>query len=200
MSGERQTTAIERASIALLILLASALPAAAWRVRPHGLDELTARANRIFAGRCTDVTVRHDAALETRVTQVTFAVERAVKGAVGPKVVIRLLGTPQGSPLGPMPRFTPGDEVVLFLDEDSAAGLTSPVGQELGVFAIVRDKSGRRLAINRAHDESLFRRLSPATAKRLSGVAAAWGEARAVPPDTLLDLVELLVEDGRTNP
>ena len=61
------------------LLFTFALPLPASQVRPVNLEELTARADRIFVGRCIETQVVPSEKLGA-VTRVTFAVERVVKG------------------------------------------------------------------------------------------------------------------------
>ena len=156
-------------AVALAALIISP-PLEAATVRPVNLEEMTARAAAIFSGRCLAVRAVHDDALGAEVTVVTFRVDRAVKGDLGPTHTIRLLdgehpGDAGRGPAAPS-EFHPGDEVVLFLYGESALGLSSPVGMGQGKFTVVEGKRGEKIALNALGNEGLWRGLSPAAAAR----------------------------------
>ena len=178
MTGDRPTVVL-----LATLLLGSTLWAG--KVRPVNLEEMTDRAATIFSGRCTDVRVVPDATLGTEVTLVTFEVDRAVKGELGPTHRIRVLGSGERSGIAGMPRFEPGEEVVLFLYGESRLGLSSPVGLGQGKFVVGADKQGRRLALRELGGEMLFDGVAP-------GLRATERE-EALDPDALLDLVEGLL-------
>lgn len=149
-----------RAAACAAFLAATIWSAAhATSVRSLNLDELTERAGKIFAGRCVQISSADDAALGQPVTTATFAVDRAVKGVAGRSVTIRFLGGD--------PTFAVGEEVVLFLYEESALGLTSPVGLGQGKLAIKRDKLGTPIVVP-PFAGSFLRNLEPATRTALS--------------------------------
>ena len=113
----------------------------------------------------------------------TFEVERAVKGQVGESVTGRTLAA---EAIAGVPRFRPGDEVVLFLYGESALGLTSPVALGYGRFRIFEDKAGRRLAINDFGNASLLQGLSDGARLRVGA------GPRELTPHGLLDLAVAL--------
>ena len=167
------------------------------QVRPINLEEMTQRADRIFAGRCVKVRVAHDPVLDQVVTYVTFAPRRVEKGEIRGNVTIKLLGdqamdSPPGRAIEGVPVFRKGEEVVLFLHGDSKLGLTSPVGFGQGKFTVVPDKEGRPLALNQLGNENLLQNLSPAAQRRLGKGAEKLKGSVAIPPDALLDLVHSL--------
>jgi hypothetical protein len=167
------------------------------RVRPINLEEMTERADRIFAGRCVAVRAARDPELGQWVTYATFVVQRAVKGDVRGAVTIKMLGdpdpaAPRGGRVRGLPMFREGEEVVLFLYGDSRRGLTSPVGFGQGKFVVSKDKRGGRLAVNAFGNDNLFRKLTPRAQDRLrAGRARSVGQ-RGIPPDALLEMVESL--------
>ena len=134
------------ARIFVFIALAQFVPARASQVRPVNLEEMTQRAATVFAGRCLDVHVERDAAIDRDVVVATFAVDRREKGALDRRVTVRMLSVAalEGAPWSPgeMLGFRPGEEVVLFLYGNSALGLTSPIGLGQGRFHIAQEKSG----------------------------------------------------------
>jgi hypothetical protein len=184
-----------RFSIQLCLFAAVACTAVATveagQVRPVNLEELTAHAATIFAGRCLEVEVIDDAGLGRETTVATFDVERAVKGATGSTVTLKTIGGDDGASAG-VPRFRPGDEVVLFLYGESSLGLSSPVGLGQGRFTVFTDKQGTRLAVNDFGNRNLFLALSPSAQSSLGPALAQWKDRDHVAPDALLDMVEAL--------
>src|SRR3990172_4593600 len=151
--GRRRLNIAVLVACALLAALPASRPAEASRLRPVNLEEMTRRAVSIFSGRCVDVRGAYNAAIGRPTTLVTFEVDRVVKGGAGRRVTIQTLGSPDDAArratraVG-IPQFREGEEVVLFLYGESAAGMSAPVGLGQGKFSVVRDKEGRRLAIN----------------------------------------------------
>ncbi|MFQ5843850.1 MAG: hypothetical protein ACE5JG_02565 [Planctomycetota bacterium] len=197
--------------VMLALALASGLastPARASRIRPLNLEQMTRRADRIFSGRCVGVQVERDAVLGRDVTLVTFAVRRRVKGDLGGLVRIKLLGVQvmgRDAPGGVagLPRFSRGEEVVVFLYGDSRRGLTSPVGFGQGKFVLLEDKQGRRLAVNSSGNRHLLAGLSPEAERALGERAAMWRGRGAIPAGVLLDMAESLAgirQAGRSRP
>jgi hypothetical protein len=178
-------------------LVLSVTPTHATRVLPLNLEELTKHAGRVFSGRITEVRVERDPGLDRDVTRVTAEVEHSAKGGNGRSVTFRVLGRQNGkeplqSGIGGMPRFREGEEVVLFLYGESKAGLTSPVGFGQGKFSLVRDKQGRRVALNESGNQTLFQGLSDDAEKRLGPASHRWKRERGIPLESLLGMVESL--------
>lgn len=186
-----------------IFLLLSWFPLAeASQIRSLNLQQMSLKADRVFAGRCLDVRVDEDPGLGQPVTTVTLAVTRSVKGGARGQVSIRMLGRqdgrdPEGGEIGGLPRFAPGEEVVLFLYGDSARGLTSPVGFGQGKFAIHTDKQGKRLAVNAFANRRLLEGLEPGAERRLGSSLSRWKGRADVPEDDLLDMVRALLEEAR---
>ena len=199
----RFTHSPRRIRIILIILLSMlAGSAVASQIRPLNLDQMSRRADRIFAARCLDVRLAEDPELEQPVTFVTLAVTRRAKGDVHGQVTIKLLGRqdardPDTGEVDGLPRFAPGEEVVLFLYGDSTRGLTSPVGFGQGKFAILADKKGRRVAINAFGNRFLLDGLDPDAVRRLGASHARWRGRADIPADDLLDMVQTLLGKAR---
>jgi hypothetical protein len=110
-------------------------------VKPMALEEVAKHATRIVHGTVTATTAGRDE-FGAPATWVTLEVKRTVKGAVGSTLTIKQFGVVDPLPDGTvtrlpgMPRYTVGDEVVLFLWGDSRRGFTSPVGLEQGVYRV----------------------------------------------------------------
>jgi hypothetical protein len=99
-------------------------------------------------------------------TFTNFAIEEAWKGAppgAAAQLTVRLLGGSVGnltSTVSGVPRFHPGEEVILFL-EPTPRGDFSIVGWLQGTFRIVRDaRSGKEIAVQ---DTAAFDAFNPAT-------------------------------------
>jgi len=180
---------LRRAVVLAWALVLAAPPALATQVRPLNLEEMTDRAARIFYGRCIFAEAVHDPVLGADVTVLTFAVIRAVKGDSGGRVTVRMLRTDDSG----LPRFRPGEEVVIFLYGESRLGLSSPVGLDQGKFSVSVDKLGRRIAVNSLGNRTLFRGLSSHAAERLGPAVQRWQDRNSILAETLLDLVESLV-------
>jgi hypothetical protein len=178
---------------AALVLAALASPAVASKVRPMTLEEMTERAGRIFSGHCTGVRVVEQPGRGMPVTKVTFRVDRTLKGRPGGILTIRqpggqgVAGERSAGILG-LPRFRPGEEVILFLYGESASGLTSPVGLGQGKFTVYTDKDGLRRAVSEFGNRDLFRE----TSGERRGAAAERGP-RGIPADALLERVRTLL-------
>jgi len=175
------------------------MPVEATRVRPINLEEMTQRADRIFSGRCVDVRVIEDPEVGSRVTEATFEVDQAVKGALGDTVTIKLHGGPattggSGSDVVGQPRFEPGEEVILFLYGESELGLSAPVGLGQGKFTVFVDKHGRKLALNEFGNKTLFHKLSDNARNRLmrTGLESNVEDSESISPQDLLRFVESL--------
>lgn len=137
-------------------------------VLPLDLDQIIARADRIFVGRCVDEREEFDR-YGLPVTRVTFAVMTHLKGVEGDEITVTHFGhgapaTSQalvldvlsgrsgivagGHALRRAYDYAPGEAVVLFLYPDSAIGLTSPVGYGQGLFRIHEEDFGGRTVQN----------------------------------------------------
>lgn len=183
----------------LALVLADGSDAGAALVRPMNLERLVAQAGHIFGGRCVRVRVEHDRTLGQTVSLVTLVPDRVVKGphADHGSVTIRLLGdvSPAARPgeeTEGLPRFEPGERVVLFLYPESQIGLTSPIGLGQGKFRVRPDRSGRPVAENHLRNRGLLEGLSPGAAARLGARAAGLDAGRGIAPDALLDMAQEL--------
>jgi hypothetical protein len=125
------------------LFLGVASPLGATMVRPLGLEEMAARAERVFVGEVTEVREGEDE-YGAPVTFVTFAVARSLKGQVPQQLTIKQLGGRSGGGKGKilripgLPAYKEKEEVILFLHGTSAGGFTSPVGLGQGKFTVVR--------------------------------------------------------------
>src|SRR5262245_53038802 len=192
-----------RATLLLILLLCLCVaPADASQMRPLNLQQMSLRADRIFTGRCLDVRVDEDTQLGQPVTTVTMVVTRSAKGSIHGKVTFRLLGRQDAresdtGEVDGLPRFKPGEEVVLFLYGDSTRGLTSPVGFGQGKFTIKTDKQGRRLATNAFGNQRLLDNLDADSERRLGPAHARFRNRSDISPDDLLDMVRSLIAEDQ---
>jgi len=188
----RQPMSARAACLGLCSLWLSVSVTTASQVRSVNLEQMTARAATIFSGRCIAVRTEADPALGHDVIVARFKVRRAVKGASGPIVTVRMLTGDDAGGFADLPRFQTGEEVVLFLYGESALGLRSPVGLGQGRFRVTPDKQGRQVATNDVGNRNLLRELSPAAHRRLAHVPENADPAERLGPDELLNMVEAL--------
>ncbi len=140
------------ARVALVVILVTALDPAAGAtmlVRPLSLREVVAEAPRIIHARVVEVRSGRDEA-RLPVTWVTLDVLQGLKGVSGSRLVVKQLGAAEPLADGALarvaglPSYAVGEELVLFLRDDSRRGFTSPVGFGQGVYR-VRRAGGRAL-------------------------------------------------------
>jgi hypothetical protein len=178
----------------LLSILGSCLALSTWasQVRSVNLEQMTGRAGRVFSGRCLAVQVARDPVLDRDVATISFEVARLVKGQAGSALTVRMLaGDEVDGRTGTAP-FHPGEEVVLFLYEESALGLTSPVGMGQGRFSVVRDKLGRAVAVNALANRNLLENLTEQGRQRLGPALATWYGRDDLEPEALLHMADAL--------
>jgi hypothetical protein len=116
-------------------LLALGLGCCSWAYAPGpaplSLTQLTRKAGFIFAGRVLRVESPAPLAGRVQVVQVTFRVERALRGTRNGHTftLTQWVGASDDSP-----QYRPGQRLLLFLYPRSQSGLTSVVGGRLGQF------------------------------------------------------------------
>lgn len=134
----------------LLLLICAGLAVASVRattVIPPTFDQLVSDAEFIFEGTVTDFRSQWTGEGGERhiVTDVTFNVEDAIKGAPGTKYTIRILGgTVAGETMevSDTPRFKVGDRDILFV-EHNGTQFVPLVGIMHGRFRVQVDADGR---------------------------------------------------------
>ena len=144
-------------------------------------DELVARAESVFLGRVVALrsTWVDSRAGRAIVTDVTFAIERTVKGTVYAERSLEFLGGTIGDDtlrVSGMPEFHVGDRDVLFVSE-TGRPVSPLVGFMYGRFRVVRDaRTGTELV--RTHDgrplgsvDEVGNRNAPATVAPLRTLA-----------------------------
>ena len=130
---------------------------AATSVRLVNLPEMVSLADRVFIGKCLRVEQISAGSVPFPLTRYFFEVRRALKGTQpGETVTFRQVdsGRPGSGPSG-LPRFQKGQEVLLFLHEESSLGLTSPVGLSQGVFGYGKTPEGDLGVVNALKNRNL---------------------------------------------
>ena len=167
--------------------------AAATTILPLDLAALTSAADRVFKGTVVATRSGRDGR-GLPATWTTFAVEESLKGTLPRTIEIKQIGT--DAPLADgaiyrvpaLPHYQVGDEVILFLHPDSAAGFTSPVGLGQGRFRI-RHGHGAATAENDVGNVNLRTPARAALARGALGagtVAAPPLAAAPIPVDDLM--------------
>jgi len=129
------------ASVAVALAATVVPTPATTLVRRLPLEQVAAEAARVVHATVIDVHSDRD----------EWGAPATLKGSVARQLTIKQFGT--AAPLGDgslaripgLPRYTVGEEVVLFLRGDSARGFTSPVGLGQGVYRVVH--RGARRAV-----------------------------------------------------
>src|SRR5271156_6813685 len=153
----------------ILLALATLFAGAAARsttLARMSVAQMTQTAQLVIRARCAENSIRWDHGEIWTFT--TFAVEETWKGPFDPSpgqyLTIRLLGGTVGhftSNVSGVPRFNPGEEVVLFLEPASPQGCYSVVSWLQGTFRIREDlPTGQQIA---AQDSASFDTLEPGT-------------------------------------
>jgi hypothetical protein len=155
------------------ILLASGSRLMATTFMQMSLSKIAQTAGLIVRVRCLSNSVAWDAGEIWTFT--TFEIEETWKGVpvgAAAQVTVRLLGGSLGnvtSTVSGIPRFRPGEEMVLFL-EPSVRGTFSIVSWAQGTFRIHRDmRTGQEIVIQ---DTAAFDRFNPATRQFESGASS----------------------------
>ncbi len=141
--------------VATLILVGLARPATSTSVVPPTFDELVGRAESVFVGR---VVAARSSWVNSRsgrviVTDVTFAIERTLKGPSYAERSLEFLGGTVGDDtlrVAGLPQFHLGDRDVLFVS-DTGRPVSPIVGFMYGRFRIVHDARTGADAV-RTHD------------------------------------------------
>lgn len=157
--------------VLLLAFLSQIRPAEAHHaVLRFNLEEMVATADRIFIGKCINVTEGEETIAQglLPVTTYTFAVSKVLKGDVSKTFTFKQLGfrpLKNGKKLNNDPKyyihgmngFQVGDELMLMLIPQYMEGkLTYPVGLYQGAFFIKRSTTGRLVVRNSVNNSGLF--------------------------------------------
>ena len=131
--------------IAMLVSSALASPARATTLALMNLRQLTAAATAIVRARCLGSSSDWERGEIWTLTR--FQTLERFKGALPVEFTVRLIGGRVGgieSIVSEVPRFWPGEEVVLFLDPTQGGDYAVTAWAE-GTFRVRRDRAGRRI-------------------------------------------------------
>lgn len=138
---------------ALCLLMAWTVAAGATTLLPVDAAELARRADRIFEGDVISVARMMDEN-HLPVMVVTVHVTDAIKNTfVGETVTFKQID----EMIPGLPRYQPGEHVLLFLAGTSRLGLTAPLGLGQGRFRSARDERDRPTFVNDYNNRELFR-------------------------------------------
>lgn len=174
-------------SAVLVLTLGSNEPTSATTLMRMSLAQMAHAAQLIVRARCAGNSTGWDAGEIWTFT--SFDVEEAWHGSAPSRISVRLLGGRAGnitSTVSGIPRFSPGEEVVLFL-EPTPRGDFSIVSWEQGTFRLRRDaRAGEEIAVQ---DTASFPVFDPATRRfETAGI-------RDLPIPTLRSRVDAAVRD-----
>jgi len=179
VKSERRRCWVRRTFEPLLLAITIVLTTAALQATTlarMSLAKMTQAASVVIRARCVGNSAGWDAGEIWTLS--AFDVENVWKGASPERITVRLLGGRAGnltSSVSGVPRFRPGEEVVLFL-EPTARGDYSVVSWEQGTFRIARNAAG---AESVTQDTAAFATFDPATQRyEATGI-------RGVPIETL---------------
>jgi hypothetical protein len=132
---------------AALALAALAGPAQAASVRPLTLDQLIDQSTTVIEATAVANRSERDEKTGYIVTYTTFAVKDVLKGTAEKTHVIKqiggvLLAEGMGFKVSGIPKFTEGQDYVVFLAGVSTIGFSSPIGLGQGSFRVDRDTQG----------------------------------------------------------
>lgn len=176
--------------------------------RSVNLAEMTSHAGRVVHGRVVEVREGvHPQHQHLAVTWVKVQVVEMLKGGTAREVTFMQYGNSTNQYVSHQPKYSVGEEVVLFLYPESKLGFTSPVGQGQGKFVVRADtRSGQRVLLNEHLNHALFARLDTTKMKTKLGLSAAEREAVAQPRgrtgmevNTFRSLVRKLASNPNTN-
>ncbi len=172
---------LRSARMTWLFLLFTLLVAPVWaNTRSINLAEMTSHAGRIVHGRVVEVREgSHPQHEGIAVTFIKIEVTEMIKGSATRAVSFMQYGNSTTQYIADLPKYSVGEEIVLFLYPESKLGLTSPVGQGQGKFRVRDDvRSGQRILTNDRSNHALFARLD--TAKLSSKLTLSRAEREAV--------------------
>ncbi len=147
------------------ILLFMTIPSGATSLRVMNLEDLVGHSQRIFSAVCQSVSSGFD---ENNLpyTRYSFRVTDSIHGVANQQVVVIKQfglaepiqldnGLTQITRIEGMPRYVPGQEYLLFLNQESRLGFSSPIGLIQGAFR-VQGKGTSRTVINGMRNANLL--------------------------------------------
>jgi hypothetical protein len=147
----------------VMLLMATGSGATATTLAHMSVEQMSQTAQVIVRARCLENATVWDAGEIWTLT--SFEVEEVWRGPEPTRITVRLLGGRVGnltSSVSGVPRFRPGEDVVLFL-EATQRGDFSVVSWEQGTFRIAREAATGRE--NVTQDTASFATFDPATRK-----------------------------------
>ncbi len=150
----------------LFLAMSAAGVARATTLARMSIEELTAAAELVARVRCAGNTTRWENGEIWTIT--TFDVVEVWKGHAPAQIIVRLIGGRVGhmvSTVAGVPRFTSGEEVVLFLEPQGREEF-SVTSWVQGTFRIARDGASDREVVSQ--DTATFPLFDPATRRYIS--------------------------------
>lgn len=175
---------------AALALLAFAGPAQAASVRPLTLDQLIDQSTTVIEATAVANRSERDEKTGFIVTYTTFAVKDVLKGTAEKTHVIKQIGGAlpaegMGFKVSGIPKFTEGQDYVVFLAGVSSIGFSSPIGLGQGRFIVTRGADGAKVTNGRD-----FRSMTAGTDNLVMPPAMAKSLATATVPVNQMALDE----------
>jgi len=152
---------IGRAAVCAVVLLAMAATAAATTLVRMSVAKISQTAQAIVRARCLESSARWDSGEIWTFT--SFSVGEVWNGAAPARITVRLLGGRVAnltSTVSGIPRFSPGEDVVLFLERMPTSDF-SIVSWQQGTFRIHRDLANGQESVEQ--DTASFATFDPAT-------------------------------------
>ncbi len=147
------------------IIACSMIPLGATSLRVMNLADLVENSQRIFSAVCQSVSSGFD---ENNLpyTRYSFRVTDSIQGVANQQVVVIKQfglaepiqldnGVTRVSRIEGMPRYVPGQEYLLFLNQESRLGFSSPIGLIQGAFR-VRGQGPSRTVVNGMRNANLL--------------------------------------------
>lgn len=174
--------------------LALAATAHATSVLPLYLDQVVDYSTTAFEGTVTDNHSARDPVTNGIVTYTTFAVSDVLKGSVPSTYTIKQIG---GSLPGEdlhfhvsgIPKFTVGQDYVVFMAGVSAHGFSSPLGLQQGRYTVTQDATGKHVGNGGNLRSSISRMAAHLPAQSKALVAAQAGPVREMDLDTFKQMI-----------
>lgn len=177
------------------LLLTSTVPAFAQRgalTAHQNLQQLTDEAALIVRARVISAAVEPHPELSGLTTVVVrLQVRETLKGPARGSYTFRqyvwdIRDRTEGAVYGK------GEELILFLNAPNQHGLSAPIGLEQGRFRIVRDQSGKEMALNGRGNHRLLEGLSAAVTQQLTPAQRQSVEEKSAGPIAVEELKALI--------
>ncbi|MFH1018045.1 MAG: hypothetical protein V1798_07680 [Pseudomonadota bacterium] len=188
-----------------LLFLWLLLAPSAWAslILPVNIEKLATNAQKVFMGTVLGNEEDYSGPSGIPAIRTRVRVEEMFKGVASTEIVIR-----QAAKKGPggklevlfygMPRFTPGDRVVVFLPKPSSIGFASPLALGQGVFRFLNPaKPYNTLIANESGNQTLFHGVkNTALLNRLKALGISGAATTEHRPFTLVQLKDLVRAAG----